>query len=322
MTAHPDLSVIVVTHNGRAMALQTLRSARDAVGAIRVQWLVVDSGSDDGTAEAIEAAWPDIRVVRLDNVGFAAANNAALPHAGGRYVLLLNPDVEISRGTFEDLIAQLDDRPEVGAASVTQLGPGGQNRLAIRRFPSPARKLGEALALGRWKPLRSLQESDAQFEHYEREWAADWLVGAFLVVRREAIAQVGLLDEQFFLYAEEKDWCYRLRKAGWDVRHLTAMTVVHFLSARRPELVAQLSHSNVLFARKHFTRRRAVGVQLAIALGHALRTILILPAACARPTMRARWRAERLGLMVTLGISPPPFKRESQSASARSISRS
>lgn len=311
MSGRPDLSVVVVTHNGRAMAIQTLRSARAATGPIAVEWLVVDSGSTDHTPAAIEAAWPDIAVTRLSNVGFAAGNNVALQHARGRYVLLLNPDVEVHSGDLAVLVAELDARPDVGAASVTQIGPQGQNLFAIRRFPSPARKLGEALSLGRWRRLRSLQEPDAELEHYELEWPADWLVGAFLVVRREAMEQVGVLDEQFFLYAEEKDWCYRLREAGWAVRHLPAMTVVHYGAARRrPELVAQLSHSNVLFARKHFKRGKALGVQLAIALGHALRAATILPMALVRPAVRPRARGEALALRVTLGLAPAPFARQ------------
>lgn len=311
MTARPDLSIVVVTHNGRAMALGTLRSAHAAAGATSVQWLVVDSGSQDGTPEAIEAQWPSIEVIRRDNIGFAAANNVALPRARGRYVLLLNPDVEVHRGSFDDLVAHLDARPKVGAASVTQIGPGGQNLFAIRRFPSPARKLGEALSVGRWRALRSLQEADTALEHYADERPADWLVGAFLIVRREAMVQVGLLDERFFLYAEEKDWCYRLGRAGWEVRHLPVMTVVHFGAARpRPELVAQLSHSNVLFARKHFARRRALGVQLAIALGHGLRVGLLIAPAIARGTARRRLRSEALALAVTVGLVNAPFPRE------------
>jgi cellulose synthase/poly-beta-1,6-N-acetylglucosamine synthase-like glycosyltransferase len=122
----PDLSVIVVTHNRVALALSTLRSATAAVGALEVQWLVIDSGSTDGTPAAIEAALPEVRVLRERNIGFAAANNRGLEHARGRYVLLLNPDVEIDRGTFDELLATLDARPDIGVASVVQNAPDGR----------------------------------------------------------------------------------------------------------------------------------------------------------------------------------------------------
>src|SRR5918998_1055209 len=110
----PDLSVIVVTFNGRDMALTTLRSARAAAGAASVEWIVADSGSTDGTPEAIERAFPDVLVLRGENRGFAAGNNRGLAVATGRHVLLLNPDVEIRSGTLEELVAAMDARPAIG----------------------------------------------------------------------------------------------------------------------------------------------------------------------------------------------------------------
>ncbi len=98
--ARPDLSVVVVTHNGREMALRTLRSARAALGGVRAEWIVVDSGSSDGTPEAIESEFGDVEVLRVPNRGFAAGNNAGIVRAEGRYVLLLNPDVEVLEGGF------------------------------------------------------------------------------------------------------------------------------------------------------------------------------------------------------------------------------
>src|SRR6185436_4634418 len=143
--AAPDLSVIVVTHDGAERALATLASARDATGDIVAEWHVVDSGSTDGTPAAIEQRFPEIALTRLQNVGFAAGNNVALREARGRYVLFLNPDIEIVAGTFADLVAALDARPQVGAASVVQTWPDGTLQRTIRRFPTPVRQLGEAL---------------------------------------------------------------------------------------------------------------------------------------------------------------------------------
>ena len=114
--------MIVVTHDRTDLALATLRSARAAAGALDVQWLVIDSGSTDDTPDAIEREFPDVSVRRFANIGFAGANNRALPLARGRYVLLLNPDVEIVSGTLADLLETLDARPEVGIASVIQQG--------------------------------------------------------------------------------------------------------------------------------------------------------------------------------------------------------
>jgi GT2 family glycosyltransferase len=257
MENRPDLSVIVVTHNGCEMALTTLRSARANLGDISAEWLVADSGSTDGTPEAIERAFPDVTVFRAANRGFAAGNNVALPHARGRYVLLLNPDVEIDEGTLADVV-------------------------------------------------RRMQELDDEYERYTQERSVDWLVGAFLIARREAVADVGPMDEGFFLYSEEIDWCHRFRQHGWDIRHFPFAAVIHHGGdSERPELVAQLSSSRLRFAYKHFALPKAVGIHAALMLKHVLRLVAIVPAAALMPRLRRRARAEASGLVVLCGGAPP-----------------
>jgi N-acetylglucosaminyl-diphospho-decaprenol L-rhamnosyltransferase len=306
MENRPDLSVIVVTHNGCDMAITTLRSARANLGDVSAEWLVADSGSTDGTPDAIERAFPDVKVFRSANRGFAAGNNVALPHARGRYVLLLNPDVEIEHGTLAELVAALDERIEVGIASVLQRGSDGRLLPSIRRFPTPARDLGEALGAARVPLLRRMQELDDEYERYTQERSVDWLVGAFLIARREAVQDVGPMDEGFFLYSEEIDWCHRFRQHGWDVRHLPFMAIIHHGGdSERPELVAQLSSSRLRFAYKHFARPKAVGIHAALMLKHVLRLAALVPAAALLPRLRRRARAEASGLAVLCGGTPP-----------------
>lgn len=302
---HVDLSVIVVTHNRRELALATLSSARAAVGALKVQWLVIDSGSTDGTPEAIEEHFADIDVRRGENIGFAAANNRALGLARGRYVLLLNPDVEILSGTFARLVEALEARPNVGIASVIQRGSDGRLQFTIRRFPSPWRTVGEALAL----PWGDSREELTREARYHEERSVDWLVGAFLLARAEAVAAIGGLDERFFLYSEETDWCYRARAAGWDVRHLPHMVVTHHCTpSTNPDLVAQLSYAKLLFARKHYGPSRAAAIRAALVMRHLLRILALMLKARARDAGRARAIAERRALEVLVGFAPPPFR--------------
>ncbi|HWM62706.1 MAG TPA: glycosyltransferase family 2 protein [Solirubrobacterales bacterium] len=311
----PDLSVIVVTHNGREMALTTLHSALAATGDASVEWLVVDAASGDGTPDAIERDFPQVRVLRRDNRGFAASNNVALERARGRYVLLLNPDVEIRSGTFGDLVAAMDARPELGLASVVLRGADGELQASIRRFPSPLRSLGEALFSAHWPVFRTLQQADTRATCYQHEGDAEWLVGAFLIARREAVAAVGPLDERFFLYSEEIDWCYRFWQAGWPVAHLPAMVVTHHSGeGKRGELMPQLSHSRMLFAAKHYGAARRTGIRAALALGHAIRIVVFGAVAAVRPAQRRRVRAEWASLRVTLGLSAPPLGPYSRSA--------
>jgi len=303
-----DLSVIVVTHNRAELALTTLRSAAAAVRSLQVEWIVVDSGSTDGTPDAIEAALPDVRVLREDNIGFAAANNRGLQHVRGRYVLLLNPDVEIDSGTFDELVATLDKRPEIGVASVVQNAPDGTLQYSIRRFPSAWLSLGEALAAARWTPLRGWREEEPRTARYRSESSADWLVGAFLIARAQALTEVGPLDERFFLYSEETDWCFRFHRAGWGVSHLPTMTITHH-SGHAPgaDLAAQQSYAKILFARKHYGRMRAEGLRAALVLRHMLRGALATVAGRLRPRWAARATVERRALAVVLGLSEPPF---------------
>lgn len=316
----PDLSVVMVTHQGRDLALAALRTARAAVGSLRVEWLVVDCGSGDGTPDAVEAAFADITVTRRPNIGFAAGNNVALARARGRYVLLLNPDMEIVGGTLSALVAAIDERPSVGAASVVQQSPDGALQLTIRCFPSPLRQLGEALMLSRLPGLNHLQEEDGRPEHYEQERSADWLVGGFLLVRREAIDEVGGLDERFFLFSEETDWCRRLRTAGWDIRHLPIMRVTHHTGrSSRADLYAQNSFSKILYARKHFSRPARVVFHGALILRHGARLMGFAALALTKADLRSRVAAERCALLVLSGILPPPFQpyRQHRAVEAR-----
>lgn len=308
MTGRPDLSVVVVTHNGREMALATLGSAIAAAGQIGVEWFVVDSGSTDGTPDAIARTFEEVNVLRRPNRGFAAANNVGLERARGRYVLLLNPDVEIRSGRLDQLVAAMDARSHLGMASVVQVGTNGKLQPSIRRFPSPLRNLGESLFAAYWPFLRSLQQPETRAGQYRHERHADWLVGAFLIARREAVEEVGPMDSRFFLYSEEVDWCYRFWKAGWPVAHLPVMVITHHVGGRSSgDLRAQLSHSRLLFATKHFGVARATGIRLALALGHAIRIALFGFAAVLWPALRRRVRREWAALRVASGTSRPPL---------------
>jgi GT2 family glycosyltransferase len=311
-TARPALSVIIVTHNGRELAVRTLESAMAQAAELEIEWIVVDSGSTDGTPDAIAARWPAVAVTRLDNVGFAAANNAGFRAAGGRYLLALNPDTEIRAGRFAELVEAMDARPAIGAASVIQEELGGGLQPSIRRDPSVGRALSEALLLRTLPGCRGWQELELEPGAYEQDRAADWLVGAFLLLRREALLAVGGFDERFFMYSEEADLCRRVREAGWEVRHLPVMRILHYGGAPSPRLVAQGAFSRLEYARKHFGRLEARAFRAAVALHHLVR---FLGFAC-RPGAKERVAAERRALQVALGLAPPPFVTPPAAATA------
>lgn len=308
MPERPDVSVIVVTHQGRDLALQVLAVAHDALGPITAEWFVVDSGSTDDTPDAIEREFGDVEVLREPNIGFAAGNNVAIRRAQGRYLLLLNPDLEIADGKLSELVAYMDAHPQLGITSSITHYPDGELQASIRRFPSPARALGEALMLTRLSAFTKLQEDETREELYETEQTCDWLSGSFLLARREAVEQVGGLDERFFLFSEETDWCLRVHQAGWEIRHVPVLKLIHHTGrTERPDLFAQNSWAKVLYSRKHFRGPRRLVYHGALALRHAIRWAAFAPKAKRDPELADRAAAERLAMRVVLGIEPPKY---------------
>jgi GT2 family glycosyltransferase len=297
-----DLSVVIVTHNGRDLALRTIESAMSQTAGITVRWVIVDSGSTDGTPDAIESRWPAVPVMRLPNVGFAAANNTGFAVAEGRYVLALNPDTEIQWGSFAALVAAMDERPDVGIASVIQEEHDGSLQ-SIRRDPSLGRQLSEALLLRTLPGCRGWQERLLDQAAYEQDRSADWLVGAFLIARREALTAVGGFDERFFMYSEEADLCRRVRAAGWDVRHVPVMRILHHGGSPNPRLAAQAAFSRLEYAAKHFGRVEAAAFRLVLGLHHLIRFV----GHAVKPGHRDRRAGEARALLVVLGLAPPPF---------------
>lgn len=290
--------MIVVSANDGRWLPACLSSVLAHAGEVRLELIVVDNASTDGTRELVEAEFPEARVVSSPNRGFAYGNNRGLEHASARYILLLNPDTEILDGTFQELIATLDARPEIGLVGVRQIDSDGALLPTIRRFPSVARALGEALLSERW-PIRPAWAGERVLDSdtYNREQECDWTSGSFMLIRREALLGAGVLDERFFLYSEETDLCLRVKRAGWGVHHLPRMTIRHHAGKGgvRPALVAQDALSRKLYARKHLPplrRRMFVG---AVGLRHAIRAA------------GARGEGARLALRTLLGRAAPPF---------------
>jgi N-acetylglucosaminyl-diphospho-decaprenol L-rhamnosyltransferase len=299
-----DLAVIIVSANSRHWLEECLQSVYRRAGTLRLDVIVVDSGCTDDTRPFVEERFPQARVLSVANRGFAAANNAGLASTRAAFVLFLNPDTEIVRGTLRELVDAVVERRSVGLVGVRQVGADGELQLTIRRFPSVTRTLFEALGSERW-PLRAswVGERELRPTAYDSETVCDWTVGSFMLARREAIDAAGFMDERFFLYLEEPDLCRRIWQAGWEVRHLPLVTVVHYGGEREqsPELKAQEALSRRLYMRKYFSRPRYVAGGAALALGYGLRTAL------GRPGVPDGRRATARAAATLLGLAPPPF---------------
>lgn len=269
-----DLAVIIVSTNEAKWLTPCLSTVFGRAGDLELDVVIADNESTDGTAELVAREFPAARVVPTVNRGFSYANNRALMTCDARYVLFLNPDTEIVDGTFEELVAALDARPEVGLAGVRHLTGDGALFPTIRRFPNALRSIGQALGAERLPHRPSWScERELDPEPYEREVECDWTTGAFMIARREALESAGILDERYFIYCEEPDLCLRMKRGGWQVRHLPVMTIIHHAGkgGLSPKMQAQDAYARKQYAHKHFSPPHRAAYLLALAFGYALR---------------------------------------------------
>jgi hypothetical protein len=186
---------------------------------------VVDNGSMDGSIAAAKGRFPEVKFIQNEiNLGFARANNQALSLAKGRYLLLLNPDTQVKKGAMERLISFMDAHPEAGGAGAQLLNSDGSRQNSIANFPSLATELLNKSLLRWFFP----SVFPGKERNYPEPIEVDSVIGACMVVKRDAIEPVGLLDEGYFLFLEETDWCYRMRRTGWKIYHVPQAEIYHF----------------------------------------------------------------------------------------------
>jgi GT2 family glycosyltransferase len=297
-----DLAVIVVSTNEAHWLRRCLPTIYERAGEIELDVVVVDNESTDETLELVESEFPRARVVRCANRGFAQANNCALRTLDARWVLFLNPDTEILDGTLAELVDGLRDRPTVGLVGVRQVAPDGQVYPTVRRFSTATRWFFEAIGSEKL-PFKAswLGERELDMSVYEEDVECDWTSGSFMLVRREALQSAGFMDERFFLYCDETDLCLRIKQAGWEVRHLPDLTILHHAGKAgwNPKLEAQGAYARRLYAQKHFSPLHCLVATAALALGYGLRSVA--------PGERRRREAARAALGTLLGRRPPPY---------------
>jgi len=229
-----DLSIIIVSFNVRDLLDACLKSVHEtARGALRQEVIVVDNASTDGSARMVRQHYPNVRlIVNRENRGFAAANNQGIGESRGRYVLLLNPDTQVLDDALAVMVDFLDTHPTFGAAGACLLYPDGSFQHSAFRFPGPMQCFFDFFPIHH-RLLNSRLNGRYPRAWYERgePFTIDHPLGACLMVRRETIEQVGLLDEGFFMYCEEIDWCWRMRKAGWQIACVPRARVIHHAGA-------------------------------------------------------------------------------------------
>jgi GT2 family glycosyltransferase len=263
-----DLGIVILNWNTRDLLRNCLHSVYAAGGAFRFKVCVVDNASSDGSAAMVGAEFPQALVIEnAVNGGYAAGNNLGLRafqfgpggSDGPRYALLLNPDTVVPPNALADMLAYMDARPRCGVAGPKLLLPSGELDLACRRSLAFEAFIYRMLGLSRLFPRsRRFGQYNLTYLSPDVETEVGSVVGAFMLVRREAIRQAGLLDEAFFMYGEDLDWAFAIRRAGWQVRYNPAVTVLHIKrAASRQSHKAQIAfHEAMLyFFRKHYAGR-------------------------------------------------------------------
>lgn len=248
----PRLSIIIVSYNARVDLENCVGSLVRHPPAIGHEIVVVDNGSTDDTVDTLRRRWTSVRVVEADgNLGFARANNLGIRQTSGELVLLLNGDTIVPPGSIDSLVAVLDRHPDVAVVGPRLVDGHGRAELSFGRMMSPFNELRQKLrARGNVERLTS------------REREVDWVSGACLLVRRADAEAVGLLDEQFFMYTEDVDFCARLRARGRRILFTPAAQIVHLRGRSRqtaPEATqAAYRRSQVAFYEKHHPRWAAI----------------------------------------------------------------
>ncbi len=227
-----DLSVIIVNWNTRDFLAQCLESLKTHTKKISYEIIVIDNFSSDGSPEMVEREFPEVSLIKSkENLGFGRANNQGLVNARGKYILFLNSDVSINENCLDLMFDFMETRPDVGASACRLTFPDGTLQHSCRTFPTFKvyflMLLGLRFFIPNMKPFRDYLMLD--WNHAD-EREVDQIMGSFMYIRRSVLDEVGSFDEQYWMYFEEVDLCWRIKRAGWKIVHYPYASAIHFLS--------------------------------------------------------------------------------------------
>jgi N-acetylglucosaminyl-diphospho-decaprenol L-rhamnosyltransferase len=253
---NPDISVIVLNWNTRQLLRKCIASVYCTVSPIDIEVIVVDNNSSDGSADMVAESFPDATLIRNSkNIGFSAGNNLAIRQASGRYILLLNPDAELLPGSVQAMFDFAESHPDAAVIGPKLLNTDGSLQKNGRMFPTFAREMLHITKIYRLAPGWFNRKYEWGRADFDAATEVDEVSGACMLVRRAAIDKVGMLDERFFMYYEEVDWCRRFKDAGFTVWYLPEAEVIHHWAQGSRKAGLATSHiafrSQYLYYRKH-----------------------------------------------------------------------
>lgn len=278
-----DMSIIIVNYNTCQLTLNTIQSVLASQTGFSYEIIVVDNNSTDHTIKAVELQFPQVQIIpNTDNLGFSKANNQGIRLAQGRYILLLNSDTIVQPDTLDVMTLFMDNHPHIGASGCKIVLPDGSLDKACKRgFPTPWNSFCYAFGLSKLFPQKTkFNGYQLGYLDSDKDYPVDSLVGAFMLVRRETIEQIGLLDEQFFMYGEDIDWCYRMKQAGWENYYYPYTQIIHYKGAssrKKPfKIIYEFHRAMYLFHKKHYKNKYSTFINLMVYLGIGLKFLMEL----------------------------------------------
>ncbi|NOZ72637.1 MAG: glycosyltransferase family 2 protein [Chloroflexi bacterium] len=255
----PDISILIVSWNVRDLLLDCLAAIPEAVGdTFSYEVIVVDNASRDDTVAAIQSAFPRTRIIaNSQNRGFTGGNNQALAKARGNYLFLLNPDTKPTAGAIAELVQFLQEHPQVGIVGPHLQYGDGSHQPSRRRFPTLLTLFTESTIVQEYLPWLPWFRTYSMLDQpHDQPQLVDWIVGAAMMVRRQVYEQIGGLDESFFMYSDELDWCFRAQAAGWQVAYDPHALIIHYEGKSSEQVVSsrhiRFFRGRVLYTRKYF----------------------------------------------------------------------
>lgn len=261
MTNSPDVTVSIVNWNTRDDLRECLQTVLSQDGSVSFEVIVVDNASSDGSADMVRTEFAEkVKLIQNDtNRGFGAAHNQAIAESRGRYVLLLNPDCRIiDENALRRMVEYMDAHTNIGMLGPKIVYPDGRLQFSARRFPTLAAALFRHTPLGGLFPHNRFVRKYLMEDWDHREVAdIDWLSGATLMVRKKTIEEIGLLDERFFMYVEDMDWCKRAHMHGWRVVYYPEVEVSHRIGASSDQKVIPMIHEHRKSMLRYFLKYNA-----------------------------------------------------------------
>jgi GT2 family glycosyltransferase len=269
-----DLSIVIVNYNVKEFLQNLIHSIFKAGEKISYEVIIVDNASDDGSVELLQEKFPDVKlIVNGKNLGFSRANNIGMSVAKGKYILLINPDSIVQEDTFEKMVSFFEDTPDAGLAGCKILNPDGTLQLACRRsFPGPWTSFCKVIGLSNLFPKsKFFARYNLTYLDEDKTYEVDAISGSFMMIKKETLEKVGNFDEQFFMYGEDLDWCYRIQKAGYKVYYVHNTQIIHYKgeSTKRSGIdETKVFYAAMhLFVKKHLATSFIVEAILRMAIG-------------------------------------------------------